>query len=75
MATPWSLQLHLEGIDSLNDEERGEVYEALKGYDRADRRELFFNVDEGRLKDLGVLDPIIRQAILVSVGSAGDALP
>ncbi|CAL8467592.1 g7130 [Coccomyxa elongata] len=73
MATPWSLRLHLEGIDSLNEEERGEVYEALKGYDRADRRELFLKVDAATLKDLGVLDPIVRQAILASVGGTGSA--
>ena len=36
------------------------------------RRELFFKVDAATLKDLGVLDPILRWAILTSVGSTGD---
>lgn len=74
MASPWSLRLHLEGINSLNDGERGDVYEALKGYDRADRRELC-KIDAATLKDLGVLDQILRQAILASVGSTGDVPP
>ena len=72
MAASWSLRSHLEGINSLNEGEREEVYEALKGYDRADRRELFFQVGEGTLKALGVLDPIIRQIMLASVGTTGD---
>ena len=73
MAAPWSLQLHLERIDGLNEGEQGEVYEALKGHDRADIRELFSKVEAVTLKDLRVLDPILRQAILTAVGSTGDA--
>ena len=49
-----------------------ELYEKFRGFDREDRRELFLGVDRATLKDLGVLDPILRRAILVSVGNEGE---
>ncbi|KAK9803945.1 hypothetical protein WJX72_007057 [[Myrmecia] bisecta] len=59
-ATPWSLQQYLASIDSLNEEEREEVYDKLQGYDRSKRRTLFFQVDEAKLITLGAQDPIIE---------------